>query len=105
MHLLWLYSLIHVQAALREERDKLLAEKAVDSNLVLATPDSTLEEARRLWEAQKVELMKARDDAALQAKVSPSTSVCAIYSFVLDRMQWSKRKSLARMSKTFVYLT
>jgi hypothetical protein len=103
LHLLWLYSSIHVQSALREERDKLLAEKAV-SDLVSATPDSTLEEAKRLWEAEKVELMKARDDAALQVKVSPSTCLCAIYSFVSDRLPWSKRKPLARMSKIFVYL-
>lgn len=32
-------------------------------------PDATLDEARRLWETEKAELLKSRDHAASQAKV------------------------------------
>ena len=45
-----------------EERDRLLAEK---SNWSSVTPagSTDLAEARRQWEAEKVQLVKARDEA------------------------------------------
>jgi nucleoprotein TPR len=58
------------QAALKEERDKLLAEKASWSTNTAATAaddHSTTDEARRLWEAAKAELTKARDEALSRA--------------------------------------
>lgn len=60
------------QVSLREERDKLLAEKdswitsgAVGDTIFAATTD----EARLAWETEKAELLKAREHAASQAKV------------------------------------
>lgn len=61
------------QTALREERDQLQAEKAA---WVISTPSgaseaptTTTDEARLAWEAEKTELIKARDQAAAHAKV------------------------------------
>jgi hypothetical protein len=60
-----------IQVALREERDKLLAEKEswAKSSAASNALDPTLEEAKRLWEAEKAELVQTRDHAFSQAKV------------------------------------
>ncbi|KAF7966386.1 hypothetical protein HWV62_38881 [Athelia sp. TMB] len=61
-------------AALREERDRLLSEKeswvnSATSNSETA-PTATTDEAKLAWEAEKAELIKARDQAANHAKAS-----------------------------------
>lgn len=63
------------QTTLRSERDQLLIEKESwiksSSNAGEgATSDAITEEARRQWETEKAELIKARDEAASQLKVS-----------------------------------
>jgi len=62
-----------IQSDLQEERNKLLAEKASWMNK--APPEGTTavpEDATRIWEAEKGELVKARDNALAEAKVSDS---------------------------------
>lgn len=63
-------SLSHLscQVALREERDRLLSEKATWA-ISKATTGPT-SEAPADWESEKSQLLKARDDALAQAKVS-----------------------------------
>ncbi|KAJ7689165.1 hypothetical protein B0H17DRAFT_1012272 [Mycena rosella] len=60
-----------VLAALRAERDALLAEKAtwVATAATLSVP-ADAEEAKRVWEAEKAELVEARDKAQAEAKTS-----------------------------------
>ena len=62
---------VSLQASLREERDKLLTEKAswISKSGDAASTDSAADEARRAWEAERGELVKARDEAITQAKV------------------------------------
>jgi len=54
-----------IQAALEEERDKLLAEKA-------SWTEKVPEDANRLGENEKSELLKARDNALAELKVCAS---------------------------------
>lgn len=59
-----------LQAVLQEERDKLLAEKASWATKV--PPEDTIavtEAATRIWETEKGELVKARDNALAETKV------------------------------------
>lgn len=61
-------------AALQAERDKLLAEKAaLEANQATApapAPTSNPEEGTRVWEAEKAELIRARDEAFAQVKTA-----------------------------------
>lgn len=62
-----------IQTALQEERDKLLAEKASWTNRVPSEGATAVtEDAIRVWEAEKGELVKARDNALAEAKVGDS---------------------------------
>ena len=63
-----------IQAALEEERDKLLAEKASWTEKVPAqsTAAPPSEDANRLGENEKSELLKARDNALAELKVCAS---------------------------------
>lgn len=57
--------------ALQEERDKLLAEKASWTNRVPSEGATAVtEDAIRVWEAEKGELVKARDNALAEAKTA-----------------------------------
>ena len=50
----------------------MLAEKeswVKSSSSGTAAPDTRLDEAKRLWETEKAELLKARDHASAQLKV------------------------------------
>ena len=61
-----------IQVALREEHDKLLAEKeswVISSASGNVASDVSLDEAKRLWEIEKTELLQARDHAISQVKV------------------------------------
>lgn len=52
------------------ERDALLAEKATwVSTATVPTVAATPDETKLAWEAEKAELVKARDDAQAQLKV------------------------------------
>ncbi|PCH39913.1 hypothetical protein WOLCODRAFT_88363 [Wolfiporia cocos MD-104 SS10] len=55
-------------ASLRDERDRLLAEKSIWT----ASPAGSAEpsEAQRQWESEKAELIKARDEAAASAQAA-----------------------------------
>jgi nucleoprotein TPR len=58
------------QEALRMERDALLAEKSTWVANTSTTPASAdSEEMKRTWEAEKAELVQARDAAQAEAKV------------------------------------
>lgn len=64
-----------IKAALEAERDQLLAEKAAleesgATEAALETYAPGVEEAKRLWEAEKMELIKARDEALTNLKVT-----------------------------------
>jgi nucleoprotein TPR len=61
-----------IQTALQEERDKLLAEKASWANKVPEGATAVPEDTTRTWEAEKGELVKARDDALAEVKVGDS---------------------------------
>ena len=64
--ILLLYVLIFRQASLTEERDKLLAEKSSWSTSAAPADPSQMPQQ---WDAEKNELVKARDEALTQAKV------------------------------------
>ncbi|KAG7445738.1 uncharacterized protein BT62DRAFT_176800 [Guyanagaster necrorhizus] len=55
---------------LKAERDKLLTEKAAVGSTSTSLADGTIEEARRTWDSEKAELVKAREDALAKAKVA-----------------------------------
>ncbi|KAG6850340.1 hypothetical protein H0H93_014613 [Arthromyces matolae] len=59
-------------AALEAERDKLVAEKATweQQPVSTSTDITSTDEAKAAWEAEKVALIQARDDALSQLKVS-----------------------------------
>ena len=57
------------QTALKEERDKLLAEKASWVNKAALEGVTVTEDTTRNWEVEKGELVKARDSALAEAKV------------------------------------
>lgn len=96
------------QAALREERDQLQAEKAAwaistpsgDSEAPVATTD----EARLAWEAERAELIKARDQAAAHAKVCVYTTH-HLYTgnlIMSHRRRGNMRRKRFKMPKAFV---
>jgi len=65
-----------IKAALEAERDQLFAEKAAleeSIGAMEAAPETYapgVEEAKHSWEAEKAELIKARDEALANLKVS-----------------------------------
>jgi hypothetical protein len=73
--------IIGKQVAIEEERDKLLAEKAswaeqsLHSNAAPVTDD-----VKRLWETERSELVKARDEALAELKVRKPTQYSKHYS-------------------------
>jgi nucleoprotein TPR len=60
------------QAALTEERDKLVAEKETWKKAAEVPPEA--KDVSENWEAEKVELVKNRDEAMTQAKVEQAAS-------------------------------
>ncbi|ESK95244.1 filament-forming protein [Moniliophthora roreri MCA 2997] len=66
--------------ALREERDRLLAEKESSKNAAasgaasLPAGNSTSEEVQRAWETEKAELIKSRDEALVAAKTASESA-------------------------------
>lgn len=72
------YATNDLQATLREERDRLLAEnkKLLDEKTTWTIASATGEgatapsdEARAAWESEKAELIKARDEALAKVQV------------------------------------
>ncbi|EGN98500.1 hypothetical protein SERLA73DRAFT_169454 [Serpula lacrymans var. lacrymans S7.3] len=61
--------LVSTIAALREERDRLLAEKETSSKTPASSVVNT-EESKGQWEKEKNELVKARDEALSQARAA-----------------------------------
>ncbi|KAJ6621759.1 hypothetical protein B0H10DRAFT_944077 [Mycena sp. CBHHK59/15] len=85
-------------AALCAERDALLAEKstwAVSSSVVPATAD--IEEAKRLWDAEKAELIQARDAAQAEMKNAEKRSSDAKISY--DKLANRARELLKAQQK------
>ncbi|KAG7088185.1 hypothetical protein E1B28_012203 [Marasmius oreades] len=84
--------------SLREERDRLLAEKASWTNTALSSAGGT-EEARQTWENEKAEILKSRDEAqaALKdatEKVEKANAVVRQHKAAFDRARtvWANEK-------------
>lgn len=58
-----------IQVGLREERDKLLAEKASWASTASIDNGSVASDISRGWETEKADLIKARDEALAHVKV------------------------------------
>ena len=90
---------LNFQVTLRDERDKLLAEKASAPTVSAdgaASGAGDATESKQKFEAEKAELIKARDDALARSKVrmkSLRKERCAQY------FQSSAMLSLRRMGK------
>ena len=80
---------LNFQVTLRDERDKLLTEKASApaasaDGAASGTGDAT--ELRLKFEAEKAELVKAREDALVRSKVCLVFSLLIYYDLMLDRL-------------------
>lgn len=65
------FTYLSFQTALQVERDALLAEKSSWATTAPITSDATpvSDDIKRLWDAEKAELIKTRDDALTKLKV------------------------------------